>query len=425
MSTVMEKGAPRTRASSVERAVEHAIDQLGSGRMIIVTDDADREAEGDLMAAAAAITADQVNLMAREARGLICCAVDRGCADRLDLSIQTDGKRGSLHGTAFTQSVDWMRGTTTGISAADRAATLRALADSGTRPEDLARPGHIFPIVARAGGVLERGGHTEAAVDLCRLAGIPPACAICEIMGDDGRMARGNELEGIARHLGLPIISVADIVRFRRMSERLVTPTARAELPTRWGTFTIHHFDSPYGPSKEGPLLLTQNVTLGAPSPSDASGPDEPLLVRVHSECMTGEVFGSQRCDCGDQLAESLRRIDAEGQGAVIYLRQEGRGIGLAAKLQAYDLQDQGLDTVEANVRLGFPPDMRDYWEAAQILRLIGRTRVRMLTNNPDKVAGLTAYGIRVTEQIPLRVGENRHNLRYIQAKRDLLGHSL
>ncbi len=407
--------------------VERAAEELRRGGMIIVTDDADREGEGDLMAAAISVTADQVNFMAREACGLICCAIDAARAARLHLSVQVDGKREALHGTAFTQSVDWVHGTTTGISAADRAATLRGLADAATRPEDLARSGHIFPIVARAGGVLERGGHTEAAMDLCRLAGLPPACAICEIMNDDGSMARGEELEEIARRLGLPIVSVANIVKFRRTNETLVSPDSRAALPTRWGSFVLHRFDSPFGSSDEGPLLLTRGLTFNGPGPGTGGteGSEAPLLVRVHSECKTGDVFGSLRCDCGEQLAESMRRIEAEGTGAVIYLRQEGRGIGLPAKLRAYELQDQGLDTVEANLRLGFPADLRDYWVAAQILRLMGRTRVRLLTNNPDKVRGLTDYGLQVVERIPLHVAGNPHNQRYLQAKRDLLGHAI
>ncbi len=404
-------------------SIEGAIEELRRGRMIVVTDDANREGEGDLMVAAIHATDGDVNLMAREARGLICCAIGGPTADRLDLKVQVDEQRKPLHGTAFTESVDWIHGTTTGISTADRAATLRGLADATSRPEDFARPGHVFPIVARPGGVLERRGHTEAAVDLCRYAGVPPACAICEIMGDDGTMARGKDLEGIARRLGLPIVSIADIVRFRRVREPLLAPAAVAALPTRWGSFTIRSFASPYGSSREGPLLLSRGAAFETlPRRENDSSP---ILVRVHSECRTGDVFGSLRCDCGEQLAESMRRIGEEREGAVIYLRQEGRGIGLDAKLQAYALQDQGLDTVEANLRLGFPADMREYWEAAQILRLMGRRRVRLLTNNPDKVAGLTEYGIEVTERIPLRVAGNPHNLRYIETKRDRLGHAI
>ncbi|MGO9309852.1 MAG: 3,4-dihydroxy-2-butanone-4-phosphate synthase [Spirochaetia bacterium] len=403
--------------------VPRAIEELRRGRMIVVTDDADREAEGDLMVAAVGATDGDVNLMAREARGLLCCAIDAPTAERLELRVQLDEKRKPLHGTAFTESVDWIHGTTTGISASDRAAALRGLADEKSRPEDFARPGHIFPIVARAGGVLERGGHTEAAVDLCRLAGLPPACAICEIMSDDGTMARGKDLEAIAQRLGLPIISVADIVRFRRLREPLVTPAAHAALPTRWGSFTIHSFLSPYGSSEEGPLLLSRGAAFETlPQEEKESAP---LLVRVHSECRTGDLFGSLRCDCGEQLAESMRLIGAEREGAVIYLRQEGRGIGLDAKLRAYVLQDQGLDTVEANLRLGFPADMREYWEAAQILRLMGRRRVKLLTNNPDKVAGLSEFGIDVTERISLHGVGNPHNRRYIQTKRDRLGHAI
>jgi len=421
MSTVLDRDQSGTL--QIERTLNSAIDELRQGRMIVVTDDADREAEGDLTAAAVSVTEESVNIMAREARGLICCAIDAARAAQLGLSVQTDGKTSSLYGTAFTQSVDWVHGTTTGISAADRAASLRGLADDGSRAEDFARPGHVFPIVARSGGVLERGGHTEAGVDLCRMAGLPAASAICEVMGEDGRMARGKELGNIARRLGLMVISVADIARFRRLHERLVTSASRAHLPTRWGAFTIHSFDSPYGSSGQAPIALTRGRALEdlpVPSASDA-----PLLVRVHSECVTGEVFGSLRCDCGQQLAESMRRIEAEGEGVVIYLRQEGRGIGLPAKLRAYELQDQGLDTVEANLRLGYPADVREYWEAAQIIRQLGRSKVRLLTNNPEKVRGLSEYGIQVVEAIPLRVAENPHNQSYMRAKRDRLGHSL
>jgi 3,4-dihydroxy 2-butanone 4-phosphate synthase/GTP cyclohydrolase II len=416
----------RATADYAARAVdpvERAIDELRGGRMIVVTDDADREGEGDLMVAAIHATANDVNLMAREARGLICCAIDGATAERLDLHVQLDEKRKPLHGTAFTESIDWIHDTTTGISAADRAAALRGLADESSRPESLARPGHIFPLIARAGGVLERGGHTEAAVDLCRIGGIPPACAICEIMNDDGTMARGRDLEAIARRLGLPIVSVADIIRYRRLHETLVTPASHASLPTRWGSFTIHTFASPYGSSREGPILMSRGSAFET-LPREREDAD-PILVRVHSECKTGDIFGSLRCDCGEQLAESLRLIGEEREGAVIYLRQEGRGIGLDAKLQAYALQEQGLDTVEANLRLGFPADMREYWEAAQILRLMGRRRVRLLTNNPDKVSGLIAYGIEVVERISLRVAGNLHNLRYMQTKRDRLGHAI
>ena len=423
MKTVQDKDRAAGELQLLEVRIRGAIEELRSGRMVIVTDDADREGEGDLLAASVHITEADVNLMTREARGLICCAVDSETALRLQLSVQSDGIQESLHGTAFTQSVDWRHGTTTGISASDRAATLRGLASAESRPNDLARPGHIFPIVARPGGTLERGGHTEASVDLCRLAGLPTACAICEIIADDGRMARGKELEGIAARLGLSIVAVADIVRYRRIHESLVTITARAHLPAPWGAFMIHHVESPYGSSKEA-LLLTWGAALET-SRCEERESDVPLLVRVHSECMTGEVFSSLRCDCGEQLTESMRRISSEKEGAVIYLRQEGRGIGLAAKLRAYQLQEDGLDTVEANLRLGYPADLREYWEAAQILRLMGRSKVRLLTNNPDKVTGLVAHGINVVERIPLCVAGNPHNMRYIHTKRDRLGHAM
>ncbi len=409
----------RDAASRVELAVR----ELRAGRMVIITDDADRECEGDLMIAAVHATEAAVNRMATDARGLICCAIDASIAARLKLTKMPDTSNTALHGTAFTESVDWIHGTTTGISAADRAATLQGLADGKSRAEDLARPGHVFPIIARPGGVLERKGHTEAAVDLCRQAGLPSAGVICEIMNPDGTMARGGDLEGIAARAGLRMISVDDIMRFRRATERLVTPVASAALPTRWGTFTIHSLSSPYGVSTEGPLLLTRGARFESLPREEAS--DEPLLVRVHSECLTGDTLGSLRCDCGEQLAASMQLIGGEKEGALIYLRQEGRGIGLASKVKAYAFQDEGLDTVEANQRLGFPADLREYWEAAQILRLMGTRRVRLLTNNPRKVSGLEEYGIQVTERLPLRVAGNPHNMRYLRTKRDRLGHAI
>ncbi len=404
--------------------VERAVEDIRAGKIVIVSDDEDREREGDLIIAASRIGAGDVNFMAREARGLICCAIDAAIAERLDLRVQADARRPALHGTAFTESVDAREGTTTGISAADRAITLRALADPASRPSDLARPGHIFPIVARPGGVLERNGHTEAAVDLCRLAGLSPAGIVCEIMREDGSMASGDSLKAVAQRLGLTLISVADIVRYRRRKETLVRVLASAALPTRWGSFTIHHLESPFGVSDQGIILLTKGKSLET-LPSATGRDEDPLLVRVHSECLTGDLLRSLRCDCGEQLEESMRRIGAAKEGALIYLHQEGRGIGLEAKLHAYVLQDQGLDTVDANLRLGYPSDMREYWEAAQVLRLLGRTKVRLLTNNPDKVTGLEDYGIEVTERVPLKVPSNSHNLHYIETKRDRLGHAI
>jgi 3,4-dihydroxy 2-butanone 4-phosphate synthase/GTP cyclohydrolase II len=411
-------------AEAGDARVERAVEDIRAGKMVIVSDDEDRECEGDLLLPAAKITADDVNLMAREGRGLICCAIDAATAERLELVVQTDESRPALHGTAFTMSVDATVGTSTGISAADRAVTLRALADPAYSPSDLGRPGHIFPIVARPGGVLERGGHTEAAVDLCRFAALPPAGVICEIMREDGSMASGDSLKAVARRLGLALVSVADIVRYRRRRETLVRPLVDAALPTRWGSFTIHLVASPYGPGAEEILVLTRGENLEKLPAPKAQG-KEPLLVRLHSECLTGDLLGSLRCDCGGQLEESMRLIGAAEEGALIYLHQEGRGIGLEAKLRAYVLQDQGLDTVEANHRLGFPSDLRDYWEAAQALRLLGRTSVRLLTNNPDKVSGLEEYGIEVAERIPLLIPSNSHNLRYIETKRDRLGHAI
>ncbi len=436
-------GVPMTTHSAIDEVrrslerVERAAKDLGEGKIVIVSDDEDRECEGDMLVAAAKIGAEQVNLMAREARGLICCAIDASTAERLDLKVRADERRPALHGTAFTESVDAVEGTSTGISAADRAVTLRALADPESRPADLGRPGHIFPIVARPGGVLERGGHTEAAVELCRLAALPPAGVICEIMREDGGMASGDSLDAVALRLGVSQLSVADIVRYRRFHETLLRPLASARLPTRWGTFTIHHLASPFGAAAKTIILLTKGAALeNLPSAAVVPGGVErlgedrgrdraPLLLRVHSECLTGDLFGSLRCDCGEQLEESLRRIGAAEEGALIYLHQEGRGIGLDAKLRAYALQDRGLDTVDANLELGYAADLRDYWEAAQVLRLMGRTEVRLLTNNPGKVAGLEAYGIGVAERVPLKVSPNAHNLRYIETKRDRLGHAI
>jgi 3,4-dihydroxy 2-butanone 4-phosphate synthase/GTP cyclohydrolase II len=418
------KTSEQQRADAAIQRVERAFDELRAGRIVIVSDDEDRECEGDFLMAAAFARAEDINLMAREGRGLICCPIDTGTARRLDLQIQLDERYTALHGTAFTQGLDAAEGTTTGISAKDRAVTLKKIAALESQASDFARPGHIFPIVAKPGGVLERGGHTEASVDLCILAGLPPVGVICEIMKEDGSMASGESLKAIAARLGLLLISVADIVHYRRNKERLIQPLTSASLPTRWGTFSVHHLASPYGPTKRGLLILSRGKALEK-LPTPKGNTDTPLLVRVHSECLTGDLFSSLRCDCGEQLEESMRRLGEEDEGALIYLHQEGRGIGLDAKLRAYSLQDQGLDTVDANIELGYPPDMRDYWEAAQALKLMGRTSVRLLTNNPDKVTGLESYGIRVAERIPLLVPSNKNNEHYMKTKRERLGHVL
>ncbi|NOX44733.1 MAG: bifunctional 3,4-dihydroxy-2-butanone-4-phosphate synthase/GTP cyclohydrolase II [Caldiserica bacterium] len=392
--------------------VEEAIEAIRRGRMVVVVDDEDRENEGDLVMAAQFATPEAVNFMLKEARGLICVPMPREWAERLDLPPMVNPPR-DRHETAFTVSVDAREGITTGISAHDRARTIRLLADPGARPEDFVRPGHVFPLVAADGGVLRRAGHTEAAVDLCRLAGLRPVGVICEIMRDDGTMARLPDLRAFAEKHGLPLITVADLIAYRKRTEKLVRRVAEANLPTRFGHFRIVTFKD----------LVTgqEHVALVK---GDVAG-DEPVLVRVHSECLTGDAFGSLRCDCGDQLHRALEMIEREGRGVLLYMRQEGRGIGLANKVCAYELQDKGLDTVEANRALGFPPDLRDYGIGAQILVDLGVRKIRLLTNNPRKVVGLSGYGLEIVEHVPIEVDPNPHNWRYLKAKKEKLGHWL
>ena len=394
--------------------VEDAIQAIKNGGMVIVADDEDREDEGDLVMAAAAITPDHVNFMTMHGRGLICVTLTPDRADELELPLMTE-KNTDPQGTAFTVSIDAHRrfGVTTGISAQDRAKTIQVLVDPGTVPSDLRRPGHIFPLRAKAGGVLRRVGQTEASVDLAELAGFPAVGVICEILDSDGTMARRPQLQMFAEEHGLKFITVAQLVAYRLTKTRIIERLTEAQLPTQYGEFRVIAYRSV--------LDGREHVALVK---GELSGKTN-VLVRMHSECMTGDVFGSKRCDCGEQLAAAMRRIHEEGQGAVVYLRQEGRGIGLANKLKAYRLQDEGFDTVEANEKLGFKPDLRDYGIGAQILLDLDLHSIRLLTNNPRKIVGLDGYDIEVTGREPLQVEPGEHNERYLDTKRSKMGHIL
>lgn len=394
--------------------VEKAIADIREGRMVIVADDEDRENEGDLVMAAAKVTADHVNFMTKHGRGLICVTLTDERADDLDLPLMTQ-RNTDPQETAFTISVDAHRrfGVTTGISAQDRAKTIEVLTSPNSDPSDLRRPGHIFPLRAKPGGVLRRVGQTEASVDLARMADLPPVGVICEILNEDGTMARRHELKTFAIEHGLRFITVAQMVAYRLTKTRIIQRIAEAELPTKYGEFHVIAYESM--------LDGREHLAIIKGDPSGKPG----VLVRMHSECMTGDVFGSMRCDCGEQLVAAMRQIDAEGQGAVVYLRQEGRGIGLGNKVKAYELQDEGLDTVEANEKLGFKPDLRDYGIGAQILLDLKLHSIRLLTNNPRKIVGLDGYDIEITGTEALQVEPNQHNERYLETKRSKLGHTL
>jgi 3,4-dihydroxy 2-butanone 4-phosphate synthase/GTP cyclohydrolase II len=406
------KGTERPGPDPVFASIDEAIGDIAAGRFVIVVDDEDRENEGDLTIAADRITPEAINFMARFGRGLICTALTPERLDQLGVPLMVE-RNTAPYGTAFCVSVEARAGVSTGISAADRAATVGALVDPATRPEDLTRPGHMFPLRAAPGGVLKRAGQTEAAVDLARMAGLSPAGVICEVMNEDGTMARVPELSRFGRRHGIRLITIADLIRHRLRTERLVKRIAQPKLPTRLGEFRLIAYESE-AENKTHLALVMGTI-----------GPDDDVLVRVHSECLTGDVFGSVRCDCGLQLDLALERIAQEGKGVLVYLRQEGRGIGLVNKLLAYELQDQGKDTVEANESLGFKADQRDYGIGAQMLTDLGCRRIRVMTNNPRKFVGLRAYGLEIVERVPLEVRPHSETVSYLRAKKQKLGHIL
>lgn len=398
-------------------SIPDAIREIRRGKMVIVIDDPDRENEGDLVIAAQKCTEKAINFMAQHARGLICVPMEGRRLDALKLQAMVDATNtagpGPGRDTAFSISVDAKSGTTTGISTADRTVTVKALLDEKTRPEDLIRPGHVFPLRCKSGGVLVRAGHTEAAVDLARLAGLAPAGVICEILNPNGSMARTPQLMGFARRHSLRVITIKNLIEYRRTSERLVRRMASARLPTRYGPFFLHVYEETLSGKQH--LALVKGLVDGAKN----------VLVRVHSSCITGDTLFSLRCDCGQQLSAALKQIADHGSGVLVYLAQEGRGIGLLNKIRSYGLQDKGLDTVEANLALGFKPDLREYGIGAQMLADLGLSTIRILTNNPRKIVGIEGYGLKVAERVPIQMPSTKHNARYLKTKRSKLGHWL
>ena len=393
-------------------SIDSAIEEIKNGRCIVVVDNEDRENEGDLVSASELITPDMVNFMAKEGRGLICVTINSERAKIMNLD-PMERKNSSLYDTNFTISVDASKNTTTGISAFDRFETIRVLIDDNAKDTDLARPGHIFPIVGKDGGVLRRAGHTEASIDLAELAGLKSSGVICEILAEDGTMARGEKLFNFAKKHNLKIISIEDLIRYRRKTQKLVKKVEKITLPTKYGKFTLHLYEDLYDNDAHIALSLGEYSALDS------------VLVRVHSECLTGDVFHSQRCDCGDQLENAMEMIAKNNSGVIIYLRQEGRGIGLTHKIKAYRLQEDGLDTVEANQKLGFSPDLRDYGVGAQILKDLGIVNITIMTNNPKKLVGLEGHGLNITNRVPIKIKPNKENEKYLKTKKSKLGHLL
>lgn len=396
-------------------SIDSALEDIKKGKLVVVVDDEDRENEGDFVTAAGNVTPEVINFMSKFGRGLICAAIPEERCDELGLELMVNNNT-ALHETAFTVSVDLLgNGCSTGISAYDRSMTIQALVDPDTKPSDLGRPGHIFPLRAKKGGVLRRAGHTEAAVDLARLAGFPPPYGgvLVEIMNEDGNMARLPQLIEVAKKFDFKLISIKDLIEYRIKTDSLIEEIVRVDMPTRYGDFTLVAF-------KE---KLSSNEHLALIKGTWAK--DEPVLVRVHSSCFTGDILGSLRCDCGDQLHKAMKMVQAEGKGAILYMNQEGRGIGLLNKLKAYRLQEQGMDTVEANLHLGFQMDQRDYGLGAQILRHLHITKLRLMTNNPKKRVGLIGYGLEIVENIPIEIQSNPHNEKYLETKRDKMGHEI
>lgn len=395
--------------------IEAAIEAIRQGKMVIVVDDEDRENEGDFITSARNATPEVVNFMSKYGRGLICVPLLEDRADELQLELMVNNNT-ALHETAFTVSIDLLgHGCTTGISAQDRSKTIQAIIDPNTKPEDLGRPGHIFPLRAKRGGVLRRSGHTEAAIDLSRLAGMEPVGVLVEIMNEDGSMARLPELRELAVKLEMPLISIKDLIEYRLQRDSLIEEMVKVDMPTRYGHFTLHVFRERNNPESGEHLAMVKGTW----------DKDEPVLVRVHSSCLTGDILGSLRCDCGDQLHNAMQMVEDAGKGVVLYMNQEGRGIGLLNKLKAYKLQEGGMDTVEANLHLGFPMDNRDYGVGAQILRALNINKIKLISNNPKKRAALNGYGLEITEAVPLIIEPNVYNAKYLQTKKDKMGHNL